>query len=84
VLDASPKTLGAHAERNTAKLGEEGRKRVSEKSKPGKRLMPLAPGGTWDDTPKESRKKPWWRKSDKPINLNKIKDTKKYIETGEM
>lgn len=28
--------------------------------------------------------KPWWRKNmDKPLNLSEIKDTKKYIETGE-
>jgi putative FmdB family regulatory protein len=31
---------------------------------------------------KEAGKKPWWRDSDKPLDLKKIKNVKKYIEEG--
>lgn len=31
---------------------------------------------------KKKPKKPWWRESEKPLDLKKVKNVKKYIETG--
>lgn len=72
-----PTTLGQQGERNAkaagkAKMEEAAEKRAEDKKKAQQLLG------------KDKGKTPWWREKDgKPLDLKKVKNVKKYIETGE-
>lgn len=79
VIDKTPKTIGSWAEAENKKLGAEQvelkKKKLMEESKvpytgPGKPL-------------KKEKIKPWWRTSDKPLDLKTVKNVEKYIITGD-
>jgi hypothetical protein len=69
--DGVVKELGQQAERNRKAMGEE--------------LFNLTLENMQDEKTKRKKKlpKPWYRSGDKPLDLSKIKDKKKFIETGE-
>jgi putative FmdB family regulatory protein len=69
-------TIGQQGERNAKKAGktkvDEMVANRDENRKKAQKLLGKEPG-----------KKPWWRETDKPLDLKKVKDVKKYIEKGE-
>ncbi len=74
----SAKTFGKAAEINAKREGKAGIERMEEND----------PVKIEQD--KQKKNTPWWRsgkhgtkKRDKPLDISKIKDTQKYIETGE-
>lgn len=76
VMGAEAKTVGELAKRNTGKMSAdqyvdrlEGDKVRYEKLT-GKKKKKKPP-------------KPWWRDTDKPLDLKKIRNVQKYVETGE-
>ena len=80
IMDMSPKTVGTYAEKNKKvskdkiledKIKEQERKDILTEEKFG--VKPL----------KKSGKRPFWRNDDKPLDLSKIKNVKKYIQTGD-
>lgn len=82
VVYGNPTTIGQQAELNTKRLGREQHQRMVEQDFQSRKLK----------SPTEPKvETPWYRsgcidgleKLDKPLELSKIKDTKKYIETGE-
>lgn len=84
LLAGPPTTVGQQAELNTKKLGSN--RMLPEATKKNRR--PLPNGASWAETPTEL---PWYRsgevaglpKMEKPLDLSKVKDVKRYIETGE-
>lgn len=74
-------TVGQQAEENTRKLGREGHQKMVEADCKARKLK----------SPTKKKELPWYRdgsvegtkRLDKPLNISKIKDTKKFIETGE-
>lgn len=70
--DGTPTTVGQQAERNAKEMGKELAARKADEL--------LGEKGA-------ARKKapaPWWRKpGDKPLDLSRVKDTRRYIDTGE-
>ena len=68
-------TIGQLGERNAKTAGkskiEELGATNEENNKKAQQLLGKEPG-----------KKPWWRTTDKPLDLKKIKNVKKYIEEG--
>lgn len=89
-------TFGQQSELNEKKLGKEqlqlmeeaDAKRLSDYTGP---LPPTIDREALNNRPKEKGSIPWWRsgkvkgleRSEKPIKIDSIKDTKKYIQTGE-
>jgi putative FmdB family regulatory protein len=85
------KTVGQQAELNAKRLGASGLEMLAMEDRIAKakgrevfkdELRKAGVQGTVLDRPKET---PWYRDgvSEKPIDLTKIKDTTKYIKTGE-
>lgn len=90
-----PTTVGSLAEKNTSKLCREDYDRIINAGKTNG-LSPqmkkkLEDQGCVVKERKPSGKTPWYRdgsvpgteRSDKPIDLSKIKDVKKFIQTGD-
>ena len=77
VMGAEPKTVGELAKRNTGKMSQH--EYVDRLANDEKRYEKL----TGKKKKKKKAPKPWWRDTDKPLDLSKIKNTQKYIETGE-
>lgn len=71
IQDLTPKTVGQQAERNAKKNGSELQdikcKEVLGEAEYNKRKAPP----------------PFWRKTRKPLDLTKVRDTAHYIKTGE-
>lgn len=69
-------TLGQVGERNAKKAGKTRQDEMAaeraESKKKAQKLLGKEPG-----------QRPWWRKEDKPLDLKKVKDVKRYIEKGE-
>lgn len=90
LLVGSPTTVGQQSEINLRKLGKYGLedKVIAEKQKRRKFTRKLPEGATLIEPSDEL---PWYRsgetpglpKRTKPLNLDKIKDVKKYVQTGE-
>lgn len=86
VIMGQPTTIGQQMEMNEKKRGRELSEITLRESEKNKKKVGK---GRKVDTKKEGET-PWWRngviddlpKMDKPLDLSKIKDTKKYIETG--
>lgn len=90
-----PRTVGSLAEKNTKKLCKEEYDAVMMKGKikglsPQMKKRVEAAGGTVVEPKKRSGELPWYRdgsipgveRSEKPIDITKIKDVKKFIATG--
>lgn len=81
---SEPRTLGALAERNSARMGSAEVSARTEENKTKREIgMKKLPKGM---RRVKEVKKPWWRKEDKPdMSLLKLseKKKKKYIMTGE-
>lgn len=71
LIDGPPTTVGKQAELNAKKMGKEQVQQKAEEI--------LGPKGM----AKRNAPIPFWRKSDKPLDLTTVKDTRKYIETGD-
>lgn len=70
--DNTPKTVGQVAERNAKIMGKELHQLEGEKILGEKGMK------------KKKAETPWWRpEGSKPLDVTKIKDTAKYIRTGE-
>ena len=82
VIKGNPTTFGQQAEINARRVGKEQMAKMTEDAKvrkrKGRRALNL-PGASRIEAPAG---KPWWRDSDKPLDLKKIKDPVKYIRTG--
>lgn len=74
-------TFGQQAERNAKRLGKEalGLQEEADRNRYKKATGKLPKGAKALEIPKD---KPWWRKGDKPLDLRKVRDPQKYIETG--
>jgi hypothetical protein len=91
IVYGSPTTIGQQAELNAKRLGKEKMEQVKEemRNRPRPDFTGKLPKGAKLNTTKS--KTPWWRegkvaglkKMDKPLDLDKVKDTRKYIDTGE-
>jgi putative FmdB family regulatory protein len=74
-----PRTFGQQAEKNAKELGKEQLQKMAEQCVPA-------------ELKKRKVEKPWWRdgsvegcpEMDKPLDVTKIKDMKKYVEKGEV
>ncbi len=86
----NPTTFGQQSELNERRLGKERVAKLKEKIRnPQKADTLKLPKGAKPFKGTDP-KLPWWRdgsmkglpKSEKPINLNKVKNVKKYIEQG--
>jgi putative FmdB family regulatory protein len=69
-------TIGQQGERNAKKAGKTKIEEMTAQRDQDRRKAQKLVG-------KDAGKKPWWRESEKPLDLKKIKDVKKYIERGE-
>lgn len=83
----SPTTIGQQAELNAKRLGKEQMQLLVEKEKARKFGGKLPQGAS---LPKEEAETPWFRSGEVPglpkrdkLDLAKIKNTEKFIETGE-
>jgi hypothetical protein len=79
-----PKNIVSLAERNTKKMGKYELEAKRERDKPKKEdvLSRKLPNGA-EIVKRKPPKTPWWRPgTNKPVDLKKIKNKKKYIETG--
>ena len=91
IVRGDPKTFGQAAEENAKRLGKEQMQLMAEEAKTRTKkagIRKLPKGASRIDTSKA--KTPPWRDGsmglkpmDKPLNVKKIKDVKKYIHTGE-
>lgn len=80
IIDTTPKTLGTLAERNKKNIGSYELDKLGREHKTKKKqTLKLSKGMSRSTTNKE---RPFWRDSDKPLNLNKIEDVGGYIENG--
>ena len=80
----NPQNMVSLAERNTKKMGKYELESKREADKPNKKdlLSKKLPKGA-SIVKRGKPKTPWWRPStNKPVNLKTIKNTRKYIETG--
>jgi putative FmdB family regulatory protein len=68
-------TIGQMGERNAKKAGRCKAEELAAKSEDKKKKAQQLMGN-------DSGKRPWWRNTDKPLDLKKIKNVKKYIEEG--
>jgi len=81
VVYGNPTTIGQAAEENTKRLGKERHEKMIEDDFKARKLR----------SPKKKPETPWYRngsidgteKLDKPLEVSKIKNVKKFIETGE-
>jgi putative FmdB family regulatory protein len=70
-----PTTIGQLGERNAKTAGKSKVEEIAaETEASNKKAQQMLS--------KEAGKKPWWREGDKPLDLKKIKNVKKYIEEG--
>lgn len=92
IVYGNPTTVGQQAELNAKKMGKEQLELAVQAELATRDCSGLKPraGNARLERPK-SNELPWWRngetpglpKSEKPIDASKIKDKKRYIETGE-
>ncbi len=74
-------TVGQQSERNVKRLGKE-LIQIQEEQELAKR-QPIARNGRKIEKRSKTKERPFWRKdSDKPLDISKIPDLKKYIEHG--
>lgn len=71
-----PTTIGQLGERNAKAAGNTKRDEMIAQKEQDKVKAQQLLG-------KEPGKKPWWRDEDKPLDLKKVKNIKKYIEKGD-
>jgi hypothetical protein len=72
IRDNTPKTAGQDAERNAKLLGKELTQKKAEEVLGDKTMA------------KRNAPTPWWREpNSKPLDVSKVKDVKRFIETGE-
>lgn len=80
-----PSNVVSLAERNTSKMGKYELETKRRKDSVDRRVDTLSqklPRGA-EIVKRKDTKAPWWRPgTDRPIDLKKIKNVKKYIETG--
>lgn len=90
-IKGDPKTIGQQAELNAKRLGKEQRQLIAEKARRKSQFTgKLPPGASINTTGTDEP--PWFRdgsvqglpKMDKPLNLKKVKNKEKYIQTGDM
>lgn len=70
-MDRTIRTVGQQAEHNEKKLGQE------LHDKKCREILGA------EEYERRKAPPPFWRKSKKPLNLNKIKDINRYIQTGQ-
>jgi putative FmdB family regulatory protein len=90
IVYGDPKTIGQQAELNAKRLGKEKMELIKDemRNRTPNFTGKLPKGAKLN---KMQRKTPWWRegklpglkKLDKPLDVDKVKDVKKYIETGD-
>lgn len=68
-----PTTVGQQAELNAKRLGKEQLQKMYEEDC-RRRGVPTRE--------EQKANRPWWRTSDKPLDLSKIKDPAEYIRSG--
>lgn len=95
LVKGEPKTFGQQAESNAKRLGKEGMRKLKEEDRTryhsGGFTGELPQGGSAAGRPSGKSASPWYRsgkipglqKMDKPLDLSKVKDTTKYVRTGE-
>lgn len=71
-----PTTIGQLGERNAKAAGKTKIDEMAAEKEQDKKKAQQLLG-------KEPGKRPWWRDSDKPLDLKKVKNVKKYIEKGD-
>ena len=80
-----PTTVGQQAEVNAKRVGKEQMAQMAEQydvsSRKGRETMKL-PKGAKRLKEGTKYKRPWWRDTDKPLDVTKIRDTKKFILEG--
>lgn len=91
IVRNQPTTFGQQAEINARRMGKEQMQIMAEQSK--KRVSQFT-GKLPDNASINTTgtgERPWWRDGvaglptlDKPLDMKKVKDSTKYIETGEM
>lgn len=81
ILDLTPKTLGSYAEKNSRRVSKD--KILEESLKKEQKKADLIEEKFGTRPIKKTKKKPFWRTDDKPLDLGKIKDVNKYIRTGQ-
>jgi hypothetical protein len=70
--DGVPRTVGQQAEKNAKEMGKEFHRMEAEKILGPERLA------------RRNAPTPWWREDgSKPLDVRKVKDTAKFIRTGE-
>jgi hypothetical protein len=79
-----PTTFGQQAEANAKRVGKEQMEKMAEEYKEAnhKAKMQNLPAGAKPMKDKYKAEKPWWRDTDQPLDVSKIRDTKKYILEG--
>lgn len=85
-VKGEPTTFAQQAERNAQRVGKEQMQKMAEDAKEanhkGKRQFDL-PRGATPTKEKYKPARPWWRPhQDQPLDVSKIKNPRKFIETG--
>lgn len=91
IIKGSPKTFGQQAELNAQQMGREQMQRMQEEARKRPTFSGTLPEGAKINRERdEITERPWFRdgefglkKMDQPLNLNKVKDVKDYVMTGE-
>lgn len=89
IVKGNPTTIGQQAELNARRAGKEQMRQMAEEDRARVRgFTGRLPKGARPNTT-GTGERPWFRDGiagnvlDKPLDLRKVKDAKKYIETGE-
>lgn len=83
-VQQDPTTFGQQAERNAKRVGKEVVDMMAEEydvsNRRAKQKLGLpVPNGAEPTRQRYKPKRPWWRDSDKPLDVSKVKDVKKFV-----